>query len=488
MNEDAIRRNLKIAYLSAVERFSRAEDRLRQRNVGGEELQRDIVENEQVRRRFQQKVREQVIRIGFQGERILNARDAIYNVIVRNPNLFRGRDNARRDELFLAEYMQLAGMGFGQASASDRIVIEPPPDDGKKWQGYTKPDIEIFNAVFDNPSDISVCPVCLSWTLREKGCMYMKHACPAERRHHGLYSRFNSRGMIEWCTLCGRISDGHRHYLARPADSDPTPGFAEFEETADPFQRFYDTNCKNSGGGGHEEKILRFDGLIRAACELQPQVGIMNARAAFEKVVEGAWNAATLPPERAAATLKQRKFDIPCELPKPAATRPDEPKVPDVRRPADEKDLAPIKHEAPDNDCAVELGPHGDGRPVYQFQHKQPDGKIWRHEGEFYCAQDLETTIRSKMMDGRCPLSTECQGRLYPEEIQGIVNDKLYETYRETFNRQNQRGGAAIGNIFQPVNLDEAQCAPPPKKAGRRKTYRKRKVRKHTAKKISKKV
>ncbi len=205
----------------------------------------------------------------------------------------------------------------------------------------------------------------------------------------------------------------------------------------------------------------------------------MDAKEAMDELVEAAWVAAMAPSRKVAKILERKDFDIPCTFPEGAeqTTRPDaEEEAPDIMRPADELGLNPVRHDPPDNECVIEFGPHEDNRPVYQFQHKQPDGSIWRHEGEYVCGEDLEQIMRSNPMDGKCYINpTKCRGKLYPQEIKDIVSDEFYEIYRKNFNRANKVGGAEPYGILAPVNLDEAQCTPPPKSKKGGETFRRRK-------------
>jgi hypothetical protein len=123
----------------------------------------------------------------------------------------------------------------------------------------------------------------------------------------------------------------------------------------------------------------------------------------------------------------------------------------------------------------VEGGPSENG-PVWEFQHKQPDGSVFKHEGEFVCAEDLVGLLKSREIDGRC-YSIQCKAKLYPEELIGIVTPEFYEIYRKLFNSKNKVGGGIPqSSILRPVDLDKTTCAPPPKsnKAGNRRTYGKK--------------
>lgn len=374
-----------------------------------------------------------------------------------------------------------------QAGYSDDILELLNPEksqgvsDGPIWAGFVKSDIDLFHSLFDRPSDVSLCPICLEYADRTDGCMYMYHKCRTPR-HEKLFQKFQVDGNIEWCTLCGRICNGeHHHYtLSLPTDKD-LPSLATVRPTSTGELRFFDKDCKASGGGGHEEKIKRFNRMHQYACELQNEVGKITRQDAIQELVEEMWIAASTRNRAVPSMIEKKKFDFPCVFPEGAevTTRPgEEQPYPDVPRPADEKDLVPIRHEKPDNECVVEIGAHEDDRPVFQFQHKQPDGSIYKHEGEYICGEDLEGLIRGKDIDGKCPINPEkCKGLLYPEELKGVVSDDFYTSYRNNFNRANavKKGGSAEG-LFR--RAENAVCAIEKKKAGRRKTYRKNKNKK----------
>ena len=368
----------------------------------------------------------------------------------------------------------------------EEIDVKPT----EMWKGYTENDVRLLHDVFEKPSDISLCPFCLNYAERVDGCMYMTHTCEKARRHEALYNRMkdSGTGKVEWCTLCGRPSRKHRHFrLALPTN--PSFEFADVVPTDQGQFRFFDTDCKASGGGGHEEKIRRFNRLLQYSCELQGEVGKIPEKEALTELVEEMWIAALSRNRAVPRIIESKRFDFPCAFPEDAAvvTRPDEVDHPDVPRPAEEKELTPVKHETPDNECVAELGPHEDKRPVYQFRHKQANGSIYEHKNEYVCGEDLEAMIRANIFTGLCPMNPDkCKAKLYPEEVKGIVSDEYYEVYRKNFNRVNAAavGGSSSTGMFRPVQ--DGECALPPKTAGkRRKTYRKNKkqVKKTRAKK-----
>jgi hypothetical protein len=91
----------------------------------------------------------------------------------------------------------------------------------------------------------------------------------------------------------------------------------------------------------------------------------MPVKVARKKLIEEVWNAGDSKDPGVSKMISDKKFEFPCSFPEESKPVVEAEKTyPDIPRPADQKDLTPIKHEAPDNDCVVELGPHDDGRPV----------------------------------------------------------------------------------------------------------------------------
>ena len=399
-----------------------------------------------------------------------------YNIIVD----LLDRDNEEIDEELLTMLCRAASDDAFELSLellpdqTERLTScrNPPPKD--PYRGFTTTDVALFNQIFDSPSDISVCPVCLEYTMRDEGCMYMTHKC-AMPYHKELFDLYNVNNEIEWCTLCGRISNGeHHHYeYADPsATTRPPPTKVKPSTTG---LRFYDKNCIMSGGGGHEEKVRRFHRMLSFACELQDYVGKKEDLEARRELIEETWKAANARNYKIPKIIERKDFGFPCIFPDPTTpTAVAEVVAPDVMRPADEAALVPTKHEAPNNVCFAEGGPSENG-PVWQFHHKQPDGTIYNHEDEFVCADDLVGILSSKVIDGRC-YSLECKGKLYPQEIKDIVNPEFYEKYRALFNKKNKVGGSKNaplpGSLMRPV--ENGICAAPPKLSGRRRTYRKK--------------
>ena len=173
-----------------------------------------------------------------------------------------------------------------------------------KWTPLTQSSISLFDAIFNTsvPTDpttglptgaksaainTSTCPVCFEYINRSEACNYMKHNCSASGNyyHQELYNKFkNPAGEIAWCTICGRICVGHRHYsLSDP--SAPVPAFAPVT-TTNPFA----DDCKQEGGGGLEEKLKRFRRAREVLKELESETTLPYDDA-MNILIEEMWRA-----------------------------------------------------------------------------------------------------------------------------------------------------------------------------------------------------
>lgn len=348
----------------------------------------------------------------------------------------------------------------------DRIAgVAPRPR--PKWAGYSKADVELFTSFF-NPetrNNISVCPVCLGYADRIDGCMYMTHVCDPEARHDELYKMYaDDYDKIEWCTICGRITGHHRHFTLNLPD-EKRPAYVSFQATD--LIEHYKNDCRGVGGGGSEEKFRRLEKLLNYACQLQEEVGKGDAKEVRKELIEEVWKSALLKDRTVLKKFEKGKFDFPCEFPEDAAPNQPERVYPDIPVPAGV--VPPVRHETPDNQCITELDEHDDHRPVYQFIHEN-----WNHQGQYICGPDLENLLKTNMFSGLCPISPgECKSRLYPVELTNLVSPQYLEDYRKLFNKQFavQAGGGT--SIMYKIDPKTIQCPVMPK-AGRRKTYRRK--------------
>ncbi len=164
----------------------------------------------------------------------------------------------------------------------------------KLWPGFSKADVDFTNMIFHqtmnannlaiaNPDEslFSFCPVCLKYIQHATGsCMYMTHSCIEQAGYEGYYHKklwdafsyekqYDNLGnrippgqrkrVIEWCTLCGRICNGHQHYDLSPIYVPGTKkiGIPEFVGNGGDY---FATTCDKPsiGGGGIKEKMNRY--------------------------------------------------------------------------------------------------------------------------------------------------------------------------------------------------------------------------------------
>jgi ankyrin repeat protein len=338
------------------------------------------------------------------------------------------------------------------------LKADPRVQELAKWKGFTRSDITKFDSVFEeNANNFSCCPVCLRYVSREDGCMYMNHKCLAEPGantvHKALYDMYkNDEGSIYWCTICGRICMGHRHYQLGPIDTKAE--LVPVKPGANPFA----TDCSlTEGGGGKPEKSQRFHAFRQYAQMLQEEVGKMSHREAIDQLVEAMWTAPLSPMTRrlAAKNMQAKKFAIKNN------DFPTTPHVeaPNINRPAQNAALLPTIIESGYNAIAMM-----DDEKVIQFKHRQRNGLINKHEGEGeqIGTDSFESYIQSNLSDGKagpCWLPS-CTAEIHPDEIRVLVrlgqfSDVLYKRYKEAFNHLHQAGGSKE-NILQEAK--HAEC------------------------------
>lgn len=348
-------------------------------------------------------------------------------------------------------------------------VLTPPGL--PKWTGLAKSDLEIFHTLFGTPrarNDVSMCPFCLQYTERSDACKYMKHTCPPGLRHERLYQLYagDDEGRY-WCTICGRNCMGHRHFQQSSAYAIQKARLVDIHVRR---AQLFSQDCIPEGGGGVPEKVGRIQAMIDAAAEYQSSVGTLPAVQVRRMIIERAWNAA--PSDATSLTF-------PATLDSSGSA----PTFPDIPRPEADKDLIPI-NLGPDKECVIFLGAHEDHRPVFQFQHRKPDGAVVTHPpAEAICFEDMANELIGSVHEdkGNCPL--RCGAKVHPDELKAIkdgtpAQEALYETYRTKYNEYNKVGGQRGGQHPFLVRMDNMQCVVPLKKGGR-KTYRRRVNRKH---------
>lgn len=340
------------------------------------------------------------------------------------------------------------------------------------WEGFSKGDMEKFDSIFsEKANDYSCCPVCMRYVQREDGCMYMSHNCyhepgadTVDEYWYNMYK--NAESKIFWCTICGRICLGHRHYKlgATKAKLELMP----IQPDADPFA----TDCTNEGGGGLREKMTRFTAFRELAYELQKEVGKIPRKKALEELVQEMWSApiSRLSLRRAKNNLETKKFRLPANtFPNPVASN----NAPNIVRNAQNTELLPTVASGYN---AISMT---DDEKVIQFHHRQQDGEINDHEDpneQRIGADSFQGYIQSNLSDGiagPCWLKS-CTAKIHPDEIKELVRlgnfpEDLYKRYKDAFNRL-QRGGGH--NILQEAKT--AECVIWNTKKSNRKTRRNR--------------
>ena len=358
----------------------------------------------------------------------------------------------------------------------NELVLSFQPD--TPWEGFSKGDMEKFDSIFsEEANDYSCCPVCMRYVQRVDGCMYMSHNCYAEPGANTVddywYNMYKNReGKIFWCTICGRICLGHRHYKLG-ATKDKLE-LVPLQASADPFAK----DCKGEGGGGITEKMMRFNAFRNLAYELQKEVGKMPRKRALEELVADMWSApmSALSFRRARNNLVAKKFRLPSNaFPAPVASN----NAPNIVRNAQNAALLPT------------LGPGynaiggTDDDVVIQFHHRQKNGEVNDHneDGQKIGVDSFQVYIQSNLNDGKAGSCwhKDCTAIIHPDEIKELVRldkfpEDLYKRYKDAFNRV-QRGGG--GDILQEATT--AQCVIWEEKGGR-KTRRNRKNRRNTRK------
>jgi len=356
----------------------------------------------------------------------------------------------------------------------------------KMWKGFSRSDIEKFDIFFEKPYDWSTCPICLEYIERAAGCMYMSHDCATTGHyyHKDLYDDFMySYGTrkVEWCTICGRVTENHKHFKlsqAQEPSKEKAPLKPEIQEQLDRGDNiaFYDNaNCIGFGGGGLEEKAARFRRLREYALELQEDVDKRAEEEVMKELVEEVWNAPSVRNRKIKKILEDKKWNVNVK------NFPENKKNTRNNNDANAANV-PFNGRKPtivEEDCII-FGEDEDTNtretnPKFRFHHENVGGM--NHEGIYICQKDLAKSIEIKNSEfgledfGKCWFSP-CKGILHPEELNGIIPEVLYEDYRKKFNKkmarrgggrtrkikkQKQRGGNVKSMLHE---LKDGTCAP----------------------------
>ena len=330
----------------------------------------------------------------------------------------------------------------------------------EKWKGFSRSDIEKFDIFFEKPFDWSCCPICLEYVERSDGCMYMAHDCAKTKHyyHKKLYDKFayhmfqGSPKKVEWCTVCGRITENHKHYKLSVAEEPSkekavlNPEIQARLDRGDNFAFFDNANCIGFGGGGTEEKTARFRRLREYALELQEEVDKKEQDDILQELVEEVWNAPLIRNRKIKKILEDKKWNINVkEFPenkKNNTAKNNNANAPNIQ-------FNGTKPTIVDDDCII-LAEDDDANtqetnPKFHFHHETVGGID--HNGIYICQKDLAKAIEIKNAEfgledfGKCWWD-QCEGVLHPEELKGIIPEVLYNDYRKKFNKKMaQKGG-----------------------------------------------
>lgn len=350
-------------------------------------------------------------------------------------------------------------------------LISPPaplPAESETWKGFTKGDIEKLHTIFDTetPSgggkppaeDWSLCPICLSYMGRIDGCKYMKHDCRTNSHwyHKKLYRKFkDAHNMISWCTICGRICHGHKHYNLQPFDTVPATLVDIPPVTTTDV--FFTDDCKGrEGGGGLDEKFIRFRRFAEVAKELNEEVGEITMHTALEHLVEQMWNAplSTIRPKHLAAIRSKKNFNtapltsFPANSIRKANIEKDKDESIDFsfNRTSNAK-MFPVGAPLNATGTAIATNAIGfadEGNVIY-FRHKQLNGTMRDHLslgegiGQAALVDYITASLKTFGTDpnfGKCPFyASDCNALLFPSEVKEFIPPELYSRYFTAFNR-----------------------------------------------------
>lgn len=422
------------------------------------------------------------------------------------------------------QYKNPAGKTSADYATDDEIkeLLNPNPQPKIPWTGFSKADIAFTNEVFHqvthaqdlaiaNPNQVlfSMCPVCLKYVEHATGsCMYMTHSCVEQAGFQGYYHKklwaaysykkqlYDAQGaptvtkrMVEWCTLCGRICKGHRHYKLSTvfaADGKTIAPLPSFAGEGDYFA--VDCSKPSIGGGGIKEKVNRYRRFREVALFLNQQVGTeLTFDEAINTLVEEIWEAPlatrrlevnyALRKKEYNAAVRNELFPVPQAEP--------EPNYANIAYPnASNTSLHPLVFAKADGEHRnVMEHLSGDDENIVQFRHRMADGTINEHAGpnqqialdnlmgylrdmatkqtsaDFgLCWQHADLYLTT-LADAAHP-PPKCTARLYPAEVLAAIEGatytspakkeedmKVYNAYRVAFNKK--FGGAQGGRRRQ---------------------------------------
>jgi hypothetical protein len=328
------------------------------------------------------------------------------------------------------------------------------------WKGFTRSDVSKLDVIFgEKADDYAMCPVCLRYVQREDGCMYMKHNCKSipGYYHKKLYAMYKTpEGNICWCTICGRIALGHRHYKLHFQDipENVTLGYlrelrSSLLDGGNPF----DKDCHwTNGGGSLNEKLQRFRRYREYALALQHEIDQITAEDALDQLVEEVWNAPMRREKRAISKMRaEKKWNIPENAFPPNA-------APANNRNSNAPNV-PFDGEMPTKiDKGTNVVMMNDDIPVIKFHHRQKNGDMEHHGvAEGTLEGFIQNTSPTDDAFGYCFAQPACNAKLHPEEIKPYVSEAIYKRYKKHFNiKFKAMTGGVRNNIVQEAT--DAMC------------------------------
>jgi hypothetical protein len=217
-----------------------------------------------------------------------------------------------------------------------------------------------------------------------------------------------------------------------------------------PAGTFFTGDCRGyEGGGGLDEKLLRFRRFKEYALDLQNDIDKISKIDAVEQLTEVMWDAPLLRVHgsRIARIKTNRAFNIPTNAFSPnfvpvAETGPNL-VYPNAVKPGANSALTPVVRRV-ENGAENSIGMANSGNVIF-FKHRQPNGTVYDHE-EKNTGIGIEILI-GLVKDKIANFGNEtflycyghdsgCKGLFWPEDLKGIIPDDLYSAYREIFNRK----------------------------------------------------
>lgn len=329
----------------------------------------------------------------------------------------------------------------------------------KMWKGFTRSDISKLDSIFDSSvvnekhgytiaNKYSFCPVCLNYVEHSEDCMFMKHNCSEGQYYNKkLYEKYKTaEGLIWWCTICGRICSGHRHYTLLKHNESPKL----IPHKQGMGGSFGEKDCLNGGGGGNDEKFARFRRYREYALKLQGDIDNKTKDDALNELVEEVWNS----PFDMLHYIKRKfnrftgkkSWNLPTNKFRVNNTHKNNNKN-KVSNNIPFTGKLPTKLAKGTNDITGD-----EDTPVIKFHHKQSDNTEQTH-GVSEETLKMFIEVQNKNFGdvkkfGYCFMNPACDAKLHPEEIKKHIEHEIYTEYKSKFN-----------NKFNENILEEAQNA-----------------------------